>query len=216
MRKLLKATFAMILLNCSPATALAEPMLGEIKFFAGNFAPKGWALCDGQLLPINQNFALFSILGTTYGGDGRNSFALPDMRGRSPIHPGTGEGLSRVLLGDQVGVESNTLTSNQMPSHTHEIEDVSFDIEDQSTTVEFYESNDIDLVLAKKKNPRWKRFYKRNGLGIQETSTTHTTTVEIVDQKTKSQGGNESIQNRPPQLSIQCIIAIEGTSPSRN
>lgn len=96
-----------------------EPFIGMIVQFAGNFAPRGWAFCDGQLLAIAQNSALFSILGTTYGGDGRTTFALPDLRGRVPIHPGNGPGLSPYTLGQQGGAESVTLTINNMPSHGH-------------------------------------------------------------------------------------------------
>ncbi len=87
--------------------------------FGGNFAPRGWALCDGQLLPIAQNTALFSIIGTIYGGDGRSTFALPDLRGRVPIHPGTGPGLSPYRLGERGGPESEYIAITQMPSHTH-------------------------------------------------------------------------------------------------
>jgi microcystin-dependent protein len=95
------------------------PYLGSIVIFAGNFAPRGWAYCDGQLLSISQNQALFSILGTTYGGDGRTTFALPDLRGRAAIHAGTGPGLTPRNLGSRSGTEWNYLTSNQLPSHTH-------------------------------------------------------------------------------------------------
>jgi len=97
-----------------------DPFLGEIIMFAGNFAPRGWALCDGQLLSISQNSALFSILGTTYGGDGRTTFALPDLRGRAPIHVGTGPGLSARRLGAKGGAESVTQTISQMPRHAHD------------------------------------------------------------------------------------------------
>ena len=97
----------------------AEPFIGEIKMFAGNFAPRGYALCDGQLFPIAQNTALFSLLGTTYGGDGRTTFGLPDLRGRAPVHAGTGPGLSEVRWGQKSGEERVTLTVNQMPSHNH-------------------------------------------------------------------------------------------------
>lgn len=96
-----------------------EPFIGQIIMFAGNFAPHGWAFCDGQLLPIAQNTALFSILGTTYGGDGATTFALPDLRGRVPIHPGNGPGLSPYQLGQKGGAESVTLTTQNLPSHTH-------------------------------------------------------------------------------------------------
>ena len=96
-----------------------EPFIGEIAMFAGNFAPRGWALCNGQLLPIAQNTALFSLLGTTYGGDGRTTFALPDLRGRVPIHAGNGPGLSSYRLGSKGGSETKTLTTLNMPAHAH-------------------------------------------------------------------------------------------------
>jgi len=98
---------------------MSEPFVGEIKMFAGNFAPRGFAYCDGQLLAVSQNDALFSLLGTIYGGDGRTTFGLPDLRGRVPIHQGTGPGLSPRQLGAKGGTESETLTVSQLPSHTH-------------------------------------------------------------------------------------------------
>jgi microcystin-dependent protein len=98
---------------------MSEPFLGEIKMFGGNFAPRGYALCDGQLLPISQNTALFSILGTTYGGDGRTTFGLPDLRSRVPVHAGTGPGLSPYALGQKGGAETVTLTVNNLPPHSH-------------------------------------------------------------------------------------------------
>jgi microcystin-dependent protein len=98
---------------------MAEPFLGEIIMFGGNFAPRGWALCNGQLLSISQNTALFAILGTTYGGDGRTTFGLPDLRGRAPMHPGSGPGLTTRRLGEKGGSESETLDVNQIPSHNH-------------------------------------------------------------------------------------------------
>ena len=98
---------------------MSEPFVGEIRMFAGNFAPRGWAFCDGQLLAVSQNDALFSLLGTIYGGDGRTTFGLPDMRGRIPIHAGHGPGLSERRLGAKGGAEQVTLTVNQMPSHGH-------------------------------------------------------------------------------------------------
>lgn len=98
---------------------MSEPFVGEIRMFAGNFAPRGWAFCDGQLLAVSQNDALFSLLGTIYGGDGRTTFGLPDIRGRLPIHAGTGPGLSPRRLGAKGGEEGVTLTVNQLPSHGH-------------------------------------------------------------------------------------------------
>jgi microcystin-dependent protein len=98
---------------------MADPFVAEIRIFPFNFAPKGWAFCDGQLLPISQNTALFSLLGTTYGGDGKSTFALPDLQGSSPMHPGQGSGLSLHDLGEQGGTESVTLLVTEMPAHQH-------------------------------------------------------------------------------------------------
>lgn len=98
---------------------MSQAFLGEIRMFAGNFAPQGWAFCNGQLLAISQNDALFSLLGTTYGGDGITTFGLPDCRGRIPIHMGQGPGLSSYNLGTKGGVENVTLTLNQLPAHNH-------------------------------------------------------------------------------------------------
>jgi len=96
-----------------------EPFLGCISIFGFNFAPRGWAQCNGQILPINQNQSLFSLLGTTYGGDGRTTFALPDMRSRAPMHAGNGAGLTSRSLGQELGAESVTLTEAQIPPHSH-------------------------------------------------------------------------------------------------
>ena len=98
---------------------MSQPFLGEIRMFAGNFAPIGWALCNGQTMPISQNTALFSILGTTFGGNGTTTFNLPDLQGRVPVNQGTGAGLSSYLLGQTGGTESTTLLIGNMPSHNH-------------------------------------------------------------------------------------------------
>ncbi len=98
---------------------MSEPFTGEIRMFAGNFAPRSWALCDGQLLAVSQNDALFSLLGTIYGGDGRTTFGLPDMRGRIPIHMGSGPGLSPRSIGGRGGAEQVTLSVNELPAHGH-------------------------------------------------------------------------------------------------
>ena len=103
-----------------------EPLLAEIKMFAGNFAPRGWALCDGQLLPISQNQALFAILGTTYGGDGKTTFALPDLRGRFPMHPGTGPGLHAHQLGERGGQDDATVERVKAGGHGFDQGDVGF------------------------------------------------------------------------------------------
>ena len=129
---------------------MAEPYIGEIRMFGGNFAPKGWALCDGSLLSTSTYDALFSLLGTIYGGDGRTTFGLPDLRGRIPIHYGSGEGLTTRTLGSKGGAESIALASNQIPGHTHTWE-ASTTIADQTTvsghvlggttSVDIYEQN---------------------------------------------------------------------------
>jgi microcystin-dependent protein len=98
---------------------MAQPYVGEIRMFAGNFAPTGWAQCNGQLLPISQNTALFSLLGTTYGGDGKSTFGLPDLQGSAPMGEGSGPGLSQRFLGEQSGTEFVTLLQSEMPSHGH-------------------------------------------------------------------------------------------------
>ena len=98
---------------------MAQPFVGEIRMFGGNFAPAGWMFCSGQLLPISENETLFQIIGTTYGGDGQETFALPNLASRVPIHQGQGAGLSNYTIGENGGVESVTLTTNQIPIHTH-------------------------------------------------------------------------------------------------
>lgn len=103
---------------------MSEPFVGEIRMFAGNFAPRSWAFCDGQLLAISQNDALFSLLGTIYGGDGRTTFGLPDMRGRVPVHAGQGPGLPQRRLGAEGGQETVTLNVNSIPAHTHQLKAV--------------------------------------------------------------------------------------------
>src|SRR2546422_2087585 len=100
---------------------MADPFVAEIRIFPFNFAPKGWAFCNGQLLPISQNTALFSLLGTTYGGDGKSTFALPDMQGNAPMHPGQGKGLSLRDLGEMGGTETVSLLQSEIPAHTHAV-----------------------------------------------------------------------------------------------
>jgi microcystin-dependent protein len=98
---------------------MSSPYIGEIRMFGGNFPPSGWAFCDGQEIPIAENDALFTLIGTTYGGDGQSTFRLPDLQGRAPIHQGSGQGLGTYTIGEKAGVESVTLTTQQIPTHTH-------------------------------------------------------------------------------------------------
>src|ERR1700757_472312 len=100
---------------------MADQFVGEVRMFCGNFAPVGWAFCNGQLLPISQNTALFSLLGTTYGGDGKSNFALPNMQGNAPMHPGQGPGLSLHDLGEQGGTQAVTLLQSEIPVHQHNV-----------------------------------------------------------------------------------------------
>src|ERR1700710_2375640 len=115
-----------------------DPFVAEIRIFPFNFAPKGWAFCDGQILPLSQNTALFSLLGTTYGGDGKSTFALPDMQGNAPMHPGQGPGLSLHHLGETGGSETVTLLESEIPLHTHSVTASQSDANDQSPANELY------------------------------------------------------------------------------
>ena len=160
--------------------------------FAGNFAPRGWAFCDGQLLAVSQNDALFSLLGTIYGGDGRTTFGLPDMRGRLPLHAGSGPGLSPRRLGAKFGTENETLTVNQLPSHTHGFA-VSSDPGNESTA--------SGRFLAASPNVRMYRPVPAN-------QSLRSATVSNV-------GGSRSHTNLMPFLCINFIIALFGIYPSR-
>ncbi len=171
-----------------------EPFIGEIIMFGGNFAPRGWALCDGTLLSISQNQALFSILGTTYGGDGRTTFALPDLRGRVSIHPGSGPGLTTRRLGEKGGSETNTLTTAQLPSHNH---GVAVDV--SGTNGE--EAGANGNVLASLTN------------AYNEDATSGQTLGGV---KESNVGGGQSVNNMEPFLCVNYIIALQGTYPSRN
>jgi len=183
----------------------AEPFLGEIAMFAGNFAPRGWAFCDGQLLSISQNSALFSLLGTIYGGDGRTTFALPDLRGRVPIHTGQGPGLSDYRQGQRGGAEFITLDAQQIPSHSHQ------------ATVAINAGGSIGLTNTATGNvlatqSRGEVFPTLYSSGTNVTtlrSDAATITVE-------NTGGSLSHENRMPYLAVRYIIALQGVYPSRN
>ncbi|MCG7629147.1 tail fiber protein [Epibacterium sp. MM17-32] len=172
---------------------MSEPFVGEIRMFAGNFAPRGWAFCDGQLLAVSQNDALFSLYGTIYGGDGRTTFGLPDMRGRLPVHAGTGPGLSPRRLGAKGGAEKVTLTVNQLPSHTHPL---------QASTALAEAVSPQDNVLA-------------TGAGIAHY-TTSDPFVQMSSQMVTHTGGSRSHTNLMPYLCVNFIVALFGIYPSRH
>ncbi len=167
---------------------MAEPFLGSILLFAGNFAPKGWAMCDGQILPISQNTALFSILGTTYGGNGTSNFALPDLRSRVPIGFGQGPGLSPYVEGQTGGVESVILTSGQLPGHQH--------VQPASNADEGT-NRPNGAVPA------------RGGVYAASSDGSALAPTSIV-------GSNQAHENVQPYLAMNYIIALQGIFPSRN
>ncbi len=171
-----------------------EGFIGEIRMFAGNFAPRSWAFCDGQLLPINQNQALFSILGTTYGGDGRTTFALPDLRGRVAIHPGSGPGLSAYQQGSKGGTEANILTVSQMPAHSHTVNAV---VEDGNQSVPTGNLPAGTKVLDKEYSDA-------------EANTTMNGTM------IGNSGGGQPVNNIQPYGTVNYIICLQGIFPSRN
>jgi microcystin-dependent protein len=172
---------------------MSEPFVGEIRMFAGNFAPRGWAFCDGQLLAVSQNDALFSLLGTIYGGDGRTTFGLPDLRGRIPIHAGTGPGLSPRRLGAKGGAENVTLTVNQLPSHGHPM---------QATQSAANERNPDGRVPAQ--------------APLADLWSTRSQDVNMASGAITNVGGSRSHTNLMPFLCINFIIALFGIYPSRH
>ena len=172
---------------------MSEPFVGEIRMFAGNFAPRGWAFCDGQLLAVSQNDALFSLLGTIYGGDGRTTFGLPDLRGRIPIHAGTGPGLSPRRLGAKAGAEDVTLTVNQLPSHSHTVRCVKDNGNQTSPTGHVWAANTTNQYAAAAPEPT----AAANANAISDT------------------GGSQAHFNLMPFLCVHFIIALFGIYPSR-
>jgi len=187
-----------------------EPMLAQIMLFAGNFAPRGWAYCSGQILPIAQNQALFSLLGTTYGGDGRTSFALPDLRGRAPIHPGTGPGLSARRLGERGGAEYNHITVNQMPSHTHTLTTTPGEVSIPANVNQGDEdeSSPGAGVLANSGTD----LYSSAADGVYSGAAIPVSGSKVEISNT---GGSQSVNNMQPFLGVNYIIALFGLYPSR-
>lgn len=171
---------------------MSEPFIAEIRIFAGNFPPRGWAFCDGQLLPIAQNTALFSLIGTTYGGDGRSTTALPDLQGRLPMHPGRGPGLADRRLGERAGVEAVTLTEQEIPNHGHALRAVS-------------EPGD----LADPANRNLAR--SATGSAYQQNASA---LVPMNEGMLANAGNNQAHNNLMPYLALYFIIALEGVFPS--
>ncbi|OAJ94828.1 MULTISPECIES: phage tail protein [Vibrio] len=214
------------LMFSSNALACSDtPLIGTMCAFAGNFAPRGYALAQGQLLSISQNTALFSILGTTYGGDGRTTFGLPDTRGRALIGAGTGPGLSSYSLGARGGVESVVLTQDQMPSHTHTAStQMSGDIDvDGVISLHAFSGNASEKsptgnVLAKGKS---KSMYSADvpdvdmspdSISFSLVASNNLSASTTVD----SAGGDQSHENRMPYVVVNWIIALQGIFPTRN
>lgn len=178
---------------------MSEPYVGEIRMFAGNFSPRGWAYCDGQLLAVSQNDALFSLLGTIYGGDGRTTFGLPDMRGRLPVHNGQGPGLSDRRLGGKGGAEKETLVSNQIPSHNHAF---------MASGQPAMEISPTGRVLAKTPADAGDNFYAPPADPSLQVNLLH----GVVGRA----GGTQSHTNLMPFLCVNFIIALFGVYPSRH
>lgn len=193
-----------------------DGMIGEIRLFAGNFAPRSWAFCDGQLLAISSNDALFSILGTTYGGDGRTTFALPDLRGRVASGTGQGPGLSNTNLGQKKGTENETLNATQLPSHTHGVGDASW----KPKAIAAAGSTDVAVgnVFARAEDAAGtKNIYATTALydGDPDDQVTMVPPVISVD-AVSTTGGSASLPNRQPYLGLRYIICLFGTYPSRS
>lgn len=170
-----------------------SPFLGMIAWFGFNFAPRGWALCSGQILSIAQNTALFSLLGTNYGGDGSTTFALPDLRGRSPLHTGQGPGLSDYVVGQVTGVESVTLQTSQMPSHNHSV--------------------NSNATVGGKVYPAVTHFFGPSPVDKLYSSTADTTMAPTTIGMT---GGSQPLSILNPSLTLTACIALQGIFPSRN
>lgn len=174
---------------------MADPFLSEIRMFSFNFAPRGWATCDGQLLPINQNQALFALLGTTYGGNGQTTFALPNLQGRAAIHRGPGAGTA-TQQGESGGVESVTLTTSQLPAHQHSL----------NVVTDFANSHDPANALPAAR--------PRGGLAIYGPASSADSTLN--PQVVALSGGNQAHYNMQPYNVLNFCIAISGIFPSRN
>jgi microcystin-dependent protein len=173
---------------------MSQPFIGEIRMFAGSFAPAGWAFCDGTPMPISENDALFTLIGTTYGGDGQETFNLPDLRGRAPVHMGQGSGLSNYVIGEMAGVEQVTLTTQQIPTHTHALV--------------------ASTNLAQDTSPNNKVVGQIGGGALPYIQ-------DVVDSNLSPQaiapvGGSQPHENMQPFLTISYIISLFGEFPQQN
>jgi len=175
---------------------MADPFVAEIRIFPFNFAPRGWAWCDGQLLPLSQNTALFSLLGTTYGGNGKSNFQLPDMQGRAPMHPRQGPGLSLHDLGETGGSDTVTLLESEIPNHNHTLRS---SVEDatQGTL-----SNGVTISTSVG--------------GSMYQNTTNTNLVSMSTSALSPAGGSVPHNNMQPYLTFYFCIALQGVFPARN
>ena len=171
---------------------MSTPYIGEIRLFAGNFAPVNWALCQGQLMSIADNTTLFALIGTTYGGDGQQTYALPDLRGRVPVHQGQGAGLSPYQLGQKGGAESVTLTTAQLPGHTHTL---------RASTAAAAGTSPAGAVLA------------ATTVASYDTSGAATA---MASGAVGSTGSGLPHENMAPTLALNYIIALYGVFPSQN
>ncbi|HJQ34017.1 MAG TPA: tail fiber protein [Pyrinomonadaceae bacterium] len=169
-----------------------DPFVAEIRIFPFNFAPKGWAFCAGQILPISQNTALFSLLGTTYGGDGKSTFALPDMQGNAPMHPGQGPGLSLHDLGEMSGSETVTLIQSEMPAHNH--------------------SAGVSQADAIETSPGQQLFATGIGIGMYAAPGA---IVQLNVQALTPAGSSQPHNNMMPYLTLNFCIALQGVFPPR-
>ncbi|NMH89210.1 phage tail protein [Flavivirga algicola] len=188
--------------------------IGEVRMFGGNFAPRAWAFCEGQLIAISQNTALFSIIGTTYGGDGRTTFALPDLRGRVPIGPGRGPGLSSRSLGQRSGSETNTLNVLQMPSHNHNAivtNPGEIAIPVNTTSGDEDEANPGAGVLANTGNDNFASSVTAGAKYAGSNIPVSGGQITIANN-----GANQPINNMQPWLSTYYIICLQGVFPSRS
>jgi len=172
---------------------MADPFVAEIRIFPFNFAPRGWAWCDGQLLPLSQNTALFSLLGTTYGGNGMSNFALPDLQGRAAMHPGQGPGLSLHDLGETSGSETVTLLESEIPAHSHSLR---ADVLDQADT----------------NVPSPSASFAQSASGTLYQSATNT---QLAPDALTPAGGDQPHNNMQPYLTFYFCIALQGVFPPR-